>query len=309
MLSWSKKYIPLIMILVVLGIISRFAFAGVYFITDYKNPNSNFMKTRPCVQSGYSLTTCPNKEMVPTNFCPQDGNYFQSCVCSPNKYKKNSFNCTYPMVLGGSSCSGNYEECSCPATFRYDQNNCTSPKVLSGMSCSGKYENCSCPAEYYKTCSGMVGVGDSCNGRYKSCACPSFFKSCSEGPAENASICIAESGSIQYSQCKSNSCENGGYIPAIPVNEKCTAVSYNNRTCYKDCTPLTCSDGGYYDRNPSNNITCAEVSYGGKTCYDCDQLCSYCDKFSGKCKLDCTNDCKKNIWFENKFNGGFSCKQ
>lgn len=265
-------------------------------------------KRIPCVAAGYSLTNCVGN-LVPANFCPTDREYFKTCVCDKSKYKYDTLNCIYPKTPYGDSCDGKFEFCGCGPEFRFDETNCAAPKVLSGKSCNGKYEFCSCPSAFYKTCTGnLVGNSESCDGRYLSCKCTSIFKDCSEGKEETSSICRDEQGVEKYSVCKGTSCENGGYLPVVPLNNRCADVKYFDRTCFKDCRPLTCFDGGYYDRNPSEFITCPEVTYGGKTCYDCDKICGYCERFTGECRINCYNDCKKGLWFDNRINGSFDCK-
>ncbi|MDR1694020.1 MAG: hypothetical protein LBR70_02350 [Lactobacillaceae bacterium] len=284
--------------------------AGVYFLKDPEAIKSKNYRKNPCIASGFPLTKCFGNQ-TPANFCPSNKSFFRRCVCSPNRYKYDIYNCPYPKMLSGESCDGKFEACGCEAKYKYSTENCPAPKGLSGLTCNGKNETCSCPYTFYKTCSqgGMIGVGESCGGKYQSCKCASFYKTCNQGPDASASTCREENGVVKYSRCFANSCENGGYIDSIPENHKCSEVKYFENTCYKDCRPLTCFDGGLYDRNPSDRITCPRKEFGGKPCFDCDKLCGYCDRFTGKCKVDCMNDCKKGMWFENKLNGGFICKQ
>lgn len=310
--KFRNKFFMLLSIAFLLTAFIKESSAAVYGISGYggsKIMSAQYRKT-PCISKGYTLTKCIGKQK-PVDFCPNDPAYFRTCACDSNKYKYDVYNCPYPKILSGDSCDGRFEFCSCDAKYKYNSKNCRSPKVLSGMTCDGNYENCSCPHTYYKTCTGnMIGSGQSCGGKFQSCKCASFYKTCSQGPDASASQCREEGSLVdKYSRCFGNSCENGGYLNFVPENQKCNEVKYFENTCYKDCRPLTCFDGGYYDRNPSQNITCPRIEFGGKMCYNCDTLCGYCEQFDGKCKIDCKNDCKKGMWFENKLNGGFVCKQ
>ncbi|MDR1694661.1 MAG: hypothetical protein LBR70_05700 [Lactobacillaceae bacterium] len=122
-----------------------------------------------CHQQGYKLAAC-DPGFVSRNHCPNDGMFFEKCVCDTD-------------------------------IFKFNEENCASPKVLNGEKCENNYKNCSCPEDYTKLCvSPLVGEEPGCEGRYKRCVCKEGFRSCY--PAMPTAECREETGEIKYMDCK-----------------------------------------------------------------------------------------------------------
>ena len=117
-------------------------------------------------------------------------------------------------------------------------------------------ENNRCPhnKSYFK----CRDANTSCDDGYSKSACNSTTQ------VQTASY-TNEAGSTCY-QCRDKTCSEGGYTASLTSCQNGTAVSFANKTCYKDVSAKTCENGGYKSSIPTNN-KCDSTTYCSNTCY------------------------------------------
>ena len=134
-----------------------------------------------------------------------------------------------------------------------------------------------CPSGSLNNCSStQVLTGTTSNDCLETCyQCRD--KTCAEGGyAVSINSCqngtaVSFANKTCYKNVTAKTCENGGYKSTVPTNNKCTAVIYCSKTCQSNCYQPTCEEGGYKSAVPANNV-CTDVTYYGRTCKkDCKQ--------------------------------------
>ena len=141
-------------------------------------------------------------------------------------------------------------------------------------------ENNRCPhnKSYFK----CRDANTSCDDGYSKSACNSTTQ------VQTASY-TNEAGSTCY-QCRDKTCSEGGYTASITSCQNGTAVSFANKTCYKDVSTKTCENGGYKSSIPTNN-KCDSTTYCSKTCYtNCKQPTCEESGFLSTCPTNHTCD-------------------
>jgi len=199
--------------------------------------------------TGTGVVCTPPQVGVGTSWKNANGQQvYSSCKC-PDTFKYNVQNCSYPNALSGTACQGNYDGCTCLATF--NSSNCTSPKALGGDTCGGKYTTCTCPSDYDQTCtgSGQAGVLPACDGKYKSCGCDASYNQACTGAGESPAG-TACGGKYQSCSCSSDyqyTCTNPGQVGVgAACNSKYTSCncsgSYQSCSCGPAAGASTCTD-------------------------------------------------------------------
>ena len=163
---------------------------------------------------------------------------------------------------------------SCPSGYVLDY---TKPCIYNKSYYKCRVCSHTCPAGSLNNCSStQVLTGTTSNDCLETCyQCRD--KTCAEGGyAVSINSCqngtaVSFANKTCYKNVTAKTCENGGYKSTVPTNNKCDSTTYCSKTCYTNCKQPTCEDGGYKSTVPANNV-CSDVTYYGRTCKkDCKQ--------------------------------------
>lgn len=300
--------------------------AGIYWLPDYlkNNANLNHRTDAPLECSGYSLSCEAPKQLGgdlilvrenPVLYC------YTACVC-PSEYQYDETNCNGEFKLSSQLCDGKAVEClskPCSDIGGSDskpQGMVCLSQIYGGRTCytDCREDPCDRPDHYSDSACQSFG----CQKTYDQC--PSKCEVCYPDNCRLREDKATEFGcETNWPDCPSK-CQAGvvceekdcsGYpLSEPPLNAKydfCNPgcgrpLKYSLRSCNSgyvlsngSCIASSvCRGGGYYDQNDPD--FCHEITYKGKTCYDCcynNETCADTKPFPGV-ELQGINGCLRD---------------
>ncbi|MFV0626704.1 MAG: hypothetical protein ACK5N8_05095 [Alphaproteobacteria bacterium] len=165
-----------------------------------------------------TFKTCPAGMIGSGESC--DGKY-KKCVCDPSIYKE----CNYGPASNAKKCTEEngalkYSSCDTPT--------CNADEVNADTYFDGKLN-------HFMNISGARLVGSIKCIKLPTCESFGYKASNTCGTHEMLNCPFDLSKKFCPMNKKAVTCADGGYVDSIPSGQECTSVSYEGKSCYKDC--------------------------------------------------------------------------